>query len=172
MKKEYLYIPFIATGVAIGCFVAFVGGLKGWNLFWDIFFGGLLGLIIGTAFLEKQYKILAGAVIGLIVSATLDILAGSPITIRDKLGDMFFGSFIGWYFPIYLRQMLIGGIIGGILGFGWGMIHSHRVGNMGFPPGEGAILLAILWFILGTGVGKLFMMVFGYRFLESSNQED
>jgi len=172
MKKDYLYIPFIITGVAIGYFVAFVGGLKGWNLFWEMWFGGLLGLMIGTAFLEKQYGILAGAAIGLIISSSLDILAGSPITIRDKLGDMFFGSFIGWYFPIYLRQMLIGGIIGGILGFGWGMIHSHRVGNMGFLPGEGAMLLAILWFILGMGAVKFYMMAFGYRFLRSSNQED
>lgn len=172
MKKDLLYVPYILTGVVIGYFNAFLGNLNGWYLFWEMFFGGCLGLIIGTAFLEKQYGILLGAVTGLIVSASLDILAGSPIIIRDKLGDMFIGSFIGWYFPMYLRQMLIGGIVGGILGFGWGMIHSHRVGHVGFAPGDGAILLAIVWLIIGMGAGKLFMMVFGYRFLESSNQEE
>jgi hypothetical protein len=102
----------------------------------------------------------------------LDILAGSTITIRDKLGDMFIGSLVGWYFPIFLRQMLIGGVIGGILGFGWGMIHSHRVGHVGFQPGDGVILLAIVWFVLGMIVGKWYMVVFGYRFLDSSKQEE
>ena len=171
MKKDFLYIPFIVTGLAVGYFNAFMGSLHGWNLFWEMLFGGLLGLIIGMAFLEKQYGVLVGAVIGLAISASLDILAGSPITIKDKLGDMFFGSFIGWYFPIFLKQMLIGGIVGGILGFGWGMIHSSRIGQVGLAPGVyGAILLAILWFILGTGVGKLFMMIFGYRFLGNTQQ--
>jgi len=111
---------------------------------------------------------LVGAVIGLAISVSLDVLAGSEVTIKDKLGDMFLVAFIGWRFPIYLRQMIIGGIVGGVVGFGWGMIHSHRVGNMGFVPGDGAILLAILWFVLGMGVGKLYMVVFGYRFLKDS----
>lgn len=172
MKKEFLYIPFIVAGLAVGYFNASVLHFRGWYLFWEMIFGAPLGLMIGMAFLEKRYEILIGAILGLIVSASLDIFAGSPITIRDKLGDMLWGSFIGWYFPIYLRQMLIGGIIGGILGFGWGMIHSHRVGHVGFSPGDGVILLAIDWFILGIGAGKLFMMIFVRLFLESSQQED
>ncbi len=170
MKKDFLYIPFVIVGIAIGYLTTF-SGAKVWNLFWEMFYGGFLGLIVGTAFLEKQYGILVGMVGGLIVSGSLNVLVGSPITPVDKLGDMFIGSLIGWYFPVYLRQMLIGGIVGGILGFGWGMIHSHRVGNMGFAPGDGAILLAILWFFLGMVVGKLYMMIFGYRFLEYPEQE-
>ena len=167
MKKDFLYIPFIIVGVVIGYFNASTDDLQGWNLFWEMWFGGLLGFVTGIGFLEKQYGVLVGAVIGLAISAFLDVLAGSEVTIKDKLGDMFFVAFIGWHFPIYLRQMIIGGIIGGVVGFGWGMIHSHRVGNMGFASGEGAILLAILWFVLGMGMGKLYMMAFGHRFLKS-----
>jgi hypothetical protein len=171
MKKDFLYLPFIITGIAVGYFNALTGGLFGRQLFWELLFGGLLGLIVGMAFLEKQYGILVGAVIGLLVSISLDILAGSSITISDKLEDMFFGSFVGWYFPIYLKQMLVGGVVGGIVGFGWGMFHSHWIGQVCLVPGfYGGILLAISLFIIGMGVGKLFMMTFGYRLLEASKQ--
>ena len=166
MKKDFLYITFVIIGVVIGYFIASINNLQRWSLFWEMWFGGILGLMAGIGFLEKQYGVLVGAVIGLVLSASLDVLAGSEITIKDKLGDMFFFAFVGWHFPIYLRQTVIGGTIGGVIGFGWGMFHSHRVGNVGFAPGDGVILLAILWFVLGMGVGKLYMLIFGYRFLE------
>lgn len=170
MKKELIYLPFVLAGATIGYFIGAKSGFSGWDLFWELFYGMFLGLIIGMAFLENQYGILVGAAIGLILSAALNILAGTPITIKDKLGDMFICSIIGWYFPMYLKQMLIGGFVGGIIGFGWGMFYSHRVGNVGFPPGEGAILLAIASFVLGMAAAKLYMMAFGYRYLERHPQ--
>ena len=173
MKENLVHTSLMLVGAAIGYLIVTQSGLSGWDWFSEILFGALLGLIFGIAFVEKQYKILIGAVVGLVIEVSLDFLAGSPIVANGKLLSAYIVSFIGWGFPVYSKQMIIGGLLGGIIGFGWGLTDSHWFGQVCLAPGLfTALLMFVVMSIVGISAGKLFMMLYGYRFLESSSQED
>ena len=171
MKRNYIGISLVLTGSAIGYLIGTKSGLSGWGLFREMFFGMLVGLFLGIAFIDKQYGILIGAIVGLVVEGSLDFLAGSPIVAKGKLASIYICSFIGWGFPVYLKQMIIGGLIGGIIGFGWGLSESHWFGEVCLTPGVfTASLMFVVMSIAGMSAGKLFMMFFGYRFSDRHSQ--
>jgi hypothetical protein len=97
MKKDLIILISLALiGSAIGYFVGRITGVSGWELFWEIFTGAALVHNFGIAFSEKEYRMLIGAVIGLLVSMSLDWIAGSAIDLRNKLSFMALCSFVGW----------------------------------------------------------------------------
>jgi hypothetical protein len=171
MKKELLSVTFLLAGALIGYYVASVDRLIGWNFFWEIFSGSIVGLVCSMAFIQKQYGILVAAIVGLAAFVSFDLLAGSSIVLKGKLGQTLICAIIGWYFPVYLKQMLVGGGIGAVCGFAWGLLHSHKIGEVCMAPGlYGAVLLSTIGVILGMSIGKLYMMSFGWRFMQKSNQ--
>ena len=164
MKKDFLYIPFVIVGSTIGYFIVTKGSFSAWDLFREIFSGAVVGYICRRALVEKKYGIIIGGVIGLIVALSVDWIAGSPVDMMDKLLYISLCSFIGWVFDVIWKQMLVGGLIGGTIGFVWGLSASYRFGQVRLAPGVlNASLLAVQLFILGMGVVVVLIYCFGLR---------
>jgi uncharacterized membrane protein len=152
MKLPYLFIP---VGIAIGYGIGNIRGLEGMDLIWEMFYGFGVGYSAYRVWSENSYAILVGMILGLIAALSIDWLAGSAPDLQNKLSFMFLGSFIGWLFYEYWREILLGGLIAMTIGFIWGLNDSHWFGTVCLPAG---ILNASL---LGTQISIIGMALAG-----------
>ena len=169
MKKNIVLAFLALAGSIIGYLVGRAGNASGWSLFREVYSGAFLIYFFGMALFEmKDYGILVGAALGLFVSVSLDLLAGSNIEVRNKLSYMFICSFTGWAFWYYWKPVLIGGGIGATAGFVLGMFHSHFFGKVCLLPG---FLNASLWAaqmsMIGMAAASLFMKSVWYQFVKN-----
>jgi hypothetical protein len=171
MKKELLYIPIILTGSAIGYFVGIKANLLGWDLYWEVFCGTFLFLNFGVALLELNdgRGVFIGAAVGLLISIALDLIAGSPVEVRNKLSNIWFCSFVGWGYEwgwAYWKPVLIGGLIGGILGIFLGLYRDNQFGYVYLASSMlNTLSLFIQFSILGLGITSLYLKSFGWKYL-------
>jgi hypothetical protein len=173
MKKFFLYALSILAGFAIGYFVGSTNSLSGSPLFWEIFYGVFLFFSIANAFADNndKYGVLAGAVIGLLITISLDLIAGSPLVMTNKLIYMSFGSFVGWGYGwgrVYWRFVCVGGFIVGLLGFVLGYIRIQQFGYIVLMPGLlNAGLTFVRLCIVGMAFASLYLKSFGWRYMKS-----
>lgn len=166
MKRRSIVLLTL-LGSIVGYFVGNISSVSGWELFYEIFMGAALFLVLGVAFLEKEFSMFVGAIIGLVVAMSLDWIAGSPVDIRNKLSFMGVCSFVAWLFRAFWKQVFVGGLIGGGMGFVWGMLRSHWFGKVCVPPGLlNASLLFIQLAMLGMSMASLYMKIYGWQFLK------
>jgi len=176
MKKELIYLPFVLAGATIGYFIGAKSGFSGWDLFGEMFWGGSLIYAFAVAIFHwgNEYGVLIGAAIGLLVSLSLDWMAGSPVDLSNKLSFMFMCSFVGWGFrwgKSYWNPVIVGGFIGGIIGFGLGLSRSHWFGQVCLDPGVlNASLMSVEISVVGLGFASLFMKSVGWRYIEDAHQ--
>jgi hypothetical protein len=159
MKLHYI---FILAGIAVGYGIGSVRELTGFNLVWEIFCGMGVGYSAFRVWSEKLYGILIGMILGLVVTLSLDWLAGSTVDLKNKLSYMFLGSFIGWLFYDFWREILVGGLIALICGFVWGLNDSHWFGIIRLPAGVfNGSLLGVQMSIIGMAFASLAVGYFG-----------
>lgn len=169
--KYMLYLPAVLAGSAIGYYFGSISGSSGWDLLYEIFNGVALGYFVIFAFEKKEYGSLLGAILGLMVALSLDWVAGSPVDMRNKLSFAAACAFVGWLFWPFWKQVLVGGFIGGVIGFVWGLTDSHWFGKVCLAPGVlNASLLAVQIFMLGMCFGSLYMKFFGWQFMKNRSQ--
>lgn len=142
MNSQKTLAIYVFIGICSGLLIGLLQNDKLWFL--DIFIGGFLFWQIGRAFLAKYYYIIIGPILGLLISIGSDLAAGSEVTLRFKLMYTVMGLFaIG--FPKKYLKILIGGIIiGGLIGIIWGLQEPRMFGNVCVPPGLlNAFLMAV-----------------------------
>jgi hypothetical protein len=162
MKWNYI---FIFVGAAIGFYLGNASRTTDMGLIWEVFCGAGVGYSVYRVLSEGLYDILIGMVMGLVVTLSLDWLAGSTLDVKDKLSYMFLGGFIGWLFVEFWKEIFIGGLFGGIIGFVWGLNDSYWFGKVNLPPGIfNASLLAVKISILGMILVSLYVGYFGSIF--------
>lgn len=162
MKWNYI---FIFAGAAIGFYLGNSSGATSVRLIWEVFCGAGVGYSMYRVLSEGLYGILIGMVTGLAITLLLDWLANSTLDVKDKLSYMFISGFIGWLFVEFWKEIFIGGLLGGIIGFVWGLNDSYWFGKVNVPPGIfNASLLAVKISILGMLLAGLYVGYFGSIF--------
>jgi hypothetical protein len=165
MKLPYLFIP---VGIAIGYGIGNIRGLEGMDLIWEMFYGFGVGYSSYRVWSEDSYGTLIGMILGLIVALSVDWLAGSSLDLQNKLLYMFLGSFIGWLFYDYWREILLGGVIAMAIGFIWGFNDSHWFGTVCLSAGIlNALLLGVQISIIGMALAGLVVGFLGPLFERS-----
>ena len=176
MKTKFANILSILLGLVIGYFVGVKGGLSRWEFFLEIIYGIVVIYSIGDAFLknEDKYGILTGALIGLLIAVSLDLIAGSPVVMTDKLVYVMLCSFVGWGYGwewAYWKPVLLGSLIGGVVGVILGFNRGCNFGLVYVPTGFlNAGLTFLQLCIVGMAVTSLYLKSFGWRYLENRLQ--
>jgi hypothetical protein len=168
MKFDRPLILFIAAGLAAGFGISSSSGMTGLTMSWEVLEGGFLGLIIGFARSTRQYGILAGVGIGFLIALLQDWLNDGSLVPWGKSSVMFTCGFIGWGFRPFLRQVLAGGLLGGVSGFILGLVRSQGPDGWVLTPG---VLSEAAWSyvdlcLVGMALGSLYMKAFGWKRME------
>ncbi|MEW6084992.1 MAG: hypothetical protein AB1607_10385 [Chloroflexota bacterium] len=175
MKAKLTTALLVISGSVIGYSIAVEAGATGWAILHEMLMGAGVGLCFDVALTHKEYGMFLGSVIALLVSVSVDITAGSPLDLRDKLTFMLLGSFVGWGYRwgrAYWIPVLVGGFIGGMFGFWLGFNRSHWFGQICLLPGFlNAGLTFVNFSILGMGICSLYLKSFGWRYMERRLQE-
>jgi hypothetical protein len=165
------YLLAVSAGSATGYYLGSLSGSSGGDLVYEILMGGALGFLVVFAFDQKDYGSLLEAALGFLVTLSVDWIAGSPVDLRNKLSFAGMGSFTGWLFWPFWKQVLVGGLVGAIIGSVWGTLSSHWFGQVCLQPGIlNAALLAVQVSMIGMCFGSSYMKFYGAQFLKDRSQ--
>ena len=160
MKKSSVLSLITLAGAIVGYYVAHIGKPTYWRIIMDVMYGGLLFWNLGRALLIKYYAAFIGPFFGLSISVAMDLVVGGGIVIRTKLLFMCLGLAF-WGFSKYWKPLLIGGFIGGCVGFVSGLEFGIWNGSIYLEPG---VFSASLWTIqtalMGMFITKIFMEIY------------
>jgi hypothetical protein len=170
MKNTTVLAFFTLVGVIIGYVTGKVENAVIWLVILNMFFGGFLFWQLGRAFIAKYYIVITGPIVGLVISIASDLLAGSEVTLRFKLIYMMMGLFGMGSFRKYGKPWLVGIVVGGILGFVWGLNDSRMFGNVSVPPGMlNASLMAVQVAMAGMSWARIFAELVEQKFFVKRN---
>lgn len=170
MKKNTILVLLALAGAIIGYGVGKMENVANWLVISNIIFGAFLFWNLGRAFYAKYYLVLVGPILGLLVCIGSEILAGSEIVARAKLFYMVMGLFIGWTFGKFWKPLLVGGIIGGVVGFVWGLNDIRRFGNVALQPGVlNASLMAVEFAMVGMSAARVVADIVVQNFMAKRN---
>ena len=160
MKKTYLIFSSAVAllGSAISYYIGVMSGYTTLGLILTVINGAFLGYLTGLTLFWKKYGALIWGLTTLLVAMLVHWLAGSTVALINNLGFATMGIFVVWNFWSFRKHVLLSGLIGGIIGFIWGMNYSYWFGNMQLEPGlRNAGLLSVQFVILAMALGKLYL---------------
>ncbi|MEP7136503.1 MAG: hypothetical protein ABI904_16360 [Chloroflexota bacterium] len=162
MKKTFVSALSELLGLALGIYNAITGSYSGWNFAREIVIGAFLGYVIGLALSWKDYKALFWGFITLLLALALELIAGSSkVSVLENLIYASMGIFIALDVQYFRKQTLIGGILGGTIGFMLGLMKSQYYGYANVLPGLfNALLSSTRLLIFGMFFGSICMALF------------
>ncbi len=164
MNKNLVLVLLTIAGAIIGYGVGKMENVSNFLVIVNINMGAFLFWNLGRAFYAEYYLVLVGPISGLVVCIGLEILAGSEIVARAKLLYMVMGLFIGWIFGKFWKPLFVSSIIGGIIGFVWGLNDIWRFGNVALQPGVlNASLMAIEYAFVGMSLAGVIAHLFAQK---------
>lgn len=123
-------------GLVLGLYVAIAGNYLGWRFVREIIVGGFLGYVVGLVLSWKEYRALLWGFVTILLALTLEWIAGSSkVSVLDNLIYASMGIFIAVDFQYSRKQIFVGGIIVGTLGFVLGLMKNQYYGHANVPPG-------------------------------------
>ena len=157
MKKIIILMALALAGGIIGYGTGKIENADNFMLITNTILGAGFFWILGFFLSLKQYSVLFGPIVGLLISVGTDLAAGSEIVARNKLLYLCMGLIIVLVLSFW-KVALVSGIIGGIIGFVWGLNDVRWFGNVRLEPGIlNASLMAIEFSMVGMCVSCLFI---------------
>jgi len=161
MNKTSIIISSVLVGSAIGYYIGIVGEFSRPGSVLVVLQGAALGYVFGIVLFSKKYGALIWSCAILLVALFVDWLAGSTVNMSNKLAFATAGLLIGWNFWLFRKQVLLGGLFIGIIGFIWGLNYGHGFGYVQLEPGIlNALLLSIQGCVAGMVLGRLYVDLF------------
>ena len=157
MKKNIVFGLLALAGGVIGYSTGKIEHVANWLLISNTILGACLFWLLGFFLFLKHYSVLFGPIVGLLISIGSDLAAGSEVVARTKLMYMCMGLIIILVLPFW-KVALASGVIGGIIGFVWGLNDVRWFGNARLEPGIlNASLMGIEFAMVGMCVSILFI---------------
>ena len=149
-------------GLALGLYVAITGNYLGWRFVRELIVGGFLGYVIGLVLTWKEYRALLWGFVTILLALTLEWIAGSSkMNVLDNLIYASMGIFIAVDFQYSRKQIFIGGIVAGSIGFVLGFMKSQYYGDALVPPGLlNALLSSTRLLIFGMFFVSMYIALF------------
>lgn len=160
MNKNTVLSFLALIGALLGFSLARIENIVTWLSVLDGCMGAFLFWNLGRAYYDKYPDAIIGIIIGASISVLSELLAGSEVVIRTKWVYMCMGLFI-WPVRKQWRFLTPGGLIGGVVGFIWGMNDVRWFGNARLEPGLlNASLMGVEFGMVGmcVAIGALILL--------------